>query len=488
MKCRAVPYEGTQPYIFISYCPGDRENLYPLFEQMAQDGCRLWYDDGSAIGRDWQNNIERHLEACRVVIAFVSENYGLDPNSRDQIISGMMKGKKVLPVVIENRQLPKGLRMQLRQLRALVSSDYDSFQALLAKLYETEDCKACRTAGKIKLNTERGWGFFTIYENKKNFWHNLHQAIPEDQKEKQEPGSRQTTAEEEPKGTGGNSGLRKEPEREPEKVPEKEPEKEPERGPEKESEKEPEGEAAPGDSKEEKTVYKDRRPQTEPDEGKTVCVRNRNLAFLLYPAEKRAYRIRKPQTKIGRSSYRCDVVLSGNGSVSNLHAEVLQYRDAYSLCDAGSTNGTFLEGVELQSGVPVPLGNPAVFLLNDEPMILLSGQLARKCSRKGAVSLLMNGDCSAVCILEEDDLPLNRNHIWKDKKTMYDLGIHRASHARLQRRADGVYLVDETPEESNGTYWNDRRMNRGESGKLSSGDRIQLGDTMLEFVTIALKE
>ena len=46
MICRAIPFEGKEPYIFVSYCHADKEILYPLFEQMAMDGYRIWYDDG----------------------------------------------------------------------------------------------------------------------------------------------------------------------------------------------------------------------------------------------------------------------------------------------------------------------------------------------------------------------------------------------------------------------------------------------------------
>ena len=41
MFCRVVPYEGNEPYIFLSYCHKDQAKVYPIFEQMAFDGYRL---------------------------------------------------------------------------------------------------------------------------------------------------------------------------------------------------------------------------------------------------------------------------------------------------------------------------------------------------------------------------------------------------------------------------------------------------------------
>ena len=44
--------------------------------------------------------------------------------------------------------------------------------------------------------------------------------------------------------------------------------------------------------------------------------------------------------------------------VSNHHARLVPRGDAWLLEDAGSTNGTFLDGQRVSSAVPVPLGTP----------------------------------------------------------------------------------------------------------------------------------
>ena len=57
-----------------------------------------------------------------------------------------------------------------------------------------------------------------------------------------------------------------------------------------------------------------------------------------------------------------------------------------------------------------------------------------------------------------------------------DLNVSR-SHAAIARRTDGVYVLDAGGK--NGTFVNDRRIS--EPTRLSAGDRVRLGSTLLIF-------
>src|SRR6185295_1963540 len=57
-----------------------------------------------------------------------------------------------------------------------------------------------------------------------------------------------------------------------------------------------------------------------------------------------------------------------------------------------------------------------------------------------------------------------------------DLNVSR-SHAAIARRSDGVYVLDAGGK--NGTFVNDRRID--EPTRLSAGDRVRLGSTLLIF-------
>ena len=132
------------------------------------------------------------------------------------------------------------------------------------------------------------------------------------------------------------------------------------------------------------------------------------------------------------------------------------------------------------------LENPAVFYLNDERFILLTGMLARKWVGKKQITFLTREGSSVIRIVDADAVALNRNNPWSDGTFSQDFKVHRAAHALLKQEDDGIHLVDESPEPGNGTYLNNSRMSHGESRLLSSGDQIRLGDTTLEYYSITI--
>ena len=179
------------------------------------------------------------------------------------------------------------------------------------------------------------------------------------------------------------------------------------------------------------------------------------------------------------------MAIYGNDSISKVHAIIRQTRQKCYIEDANSSNGTYLNGEQIKPGEQIPLDNPAIFQLNDETLILLSGPIARKFDKKPSISLLINEEGTAVRIMDSDTMALNRNNKWPDG-TLADPKVHRAGHALLAQRKDGVYLIDVSPEKGNGTYLNGSRLFHGTEKCLSSGDRIRLGDTTLEFFSIEI--
>ena len=239
---------------------------------------------------------------------------------------------------------------------------------------------------------------------------------------------------------------------------------------------------------EEETVYEDETvldDLTENTEEETRRFGGRGAALLLQPAEQKVFLINKNRTKLGRSNSKCDVVIENNNSVSKVHAELIQSGAEYYLSDARSANGTYLNGQALAPETPVKLSNPAIFQLNEETLVLISGNLLQRVLSMGAAAFLAREDYSALRFIEGDSLPLNRNNKWPDG-TLSDSKVHRSAHARILRHNGQFYLADEAPEHGNGTHLNGIQLQHGEVRPLKSGDQIRVGRTNLEFVMISL--
>ena len=430
MICRAIPFEGKEPYVFLSYCHADKARLYPLFEQIAGAGFRVWYDDGNHAGDDWLENIESRLEECGVCLAFISGNSSLSHNCKSEIVYALKCRKKVIPVLIESAELPKGLRMQLSYLHYLRSEDYPSPRALLEKIFEAEEFAHCRAPeGSVLLRPK-----LPVVPEKPPVVPEKPPVVPE----------------------------------KPPVVPEKPPVV-------------PDPDPGIGD---EPTILV-RNLVDKEDFEKTIRVSHYGTALLLRLSGGQCYRLTKPQTKLGRSPIKCDVCIDGNNYISKSHAELIRVDGKCYLSDANSTNGTYLNGARLEPGVQVLLEDPAMFRLHEELLIYVGEALTRTLRGRDSVEFLLNPEKTAVKFLEGDTLPLNRSHKWPDG-TLSDPKIHRTAHAALRRTPKGVCMTDERPEGGNGTFLNEKRMEPGSSKPLSSGDRIRLGDTTLEYYSIPL--
>lgn len=149
MNCRAMPYEGEEPFVFFSYCHKDAERVYPLLEKMAGDGIRVWYDDGNHAGDEWPQNIAQHLDKCRVFLAMLSGEAEKSHNCKKEINFAIQSSKKSLVVMLEKFEMTLGMRLQLGDIYHLNRYDYPSDNALLDKLYESDCLSECR--GKESL-------------------------------------------------------------------------------------------------------------------------------------------------------------------------------------------------------------------------------------------------------------------------------------------------------------------------------------------------
>ena len=571
MKYRAIPYEGSDPYIFINYCHKDKASLYPVFEQMARDGYRIWYDDGNKVGDDWLDNIENHLEECRVVVAFISGNSSMSHSCKSEIVYAFKCRKKILPILIDRSELPKGLRMQLSHLHYLKASDYNTLPALLDNVYADDQCKACYTEdGNLLLQEESP----VVLEDPVGFWDELKPVRVSVRRKKTVPVLKDISVEEAPSPVQ-NESSEKGPKRDnlvhnsrkkgdvlskqknvvrihahvkrqeqplsnenpiltpnkshdldtnPEIIPHSAadetenmeiisntvPVQEFESTPLVHTPEKQDSDTTSSQNNDstlpasifetakvysntynlEETVYQkspDHENVSTENEEDSVTVRmdSRNLAVLLHPAAQRSYILRKPQTKIGRSPIKCDIVIEGNDSISKYHADIIQYQKKTYLRDMNSANGTYINGNEIEGGSQILLSNPAVFQISDETLVLLTGALARQYINMKRISFLLNEEGTSVYIMDLDDIPLNRNNPWPDG-TLSDTMIHRAAHAVIRLENDGYHLINEAPANGNGTYLNEKRLKFQESRIMVPGDRIRLGETTLEYVSITI--
>ena len=68
--CRCRPYTGEEPYIYLSYSPGDLIEGFRFVEFLNKLGFHVWYDEFIADGRIWTAERSDAIERCFLVMDF----------------------------------------------------------------------------------------------------------------------------------------------------------------------------------------------------------------------------------------------------------------------------------------------------------------------------------------------------------------------------------------------------------------------------------
>ena len=148
MKTCLRPYEGTQPYIFVSYAHKTDAAVLEIIGTLQSRGFRVWYDEGIEAGSEWPESIASHLERAQLVLAFLSPAYLRSDNCRKEMHYALTKKKPVINVYLEQTELSPGMEMQIGNLFALMKYTYPSEAYFYDKLFSAELLDANKFAGE----------------------------------------------------------------------------------------------------------------------------------------------------------------------------------------------------------------------------------------------------------------------------------------------------------------------------------------------------
>ncbi len=90
--------------VFISYSSRDRDRVAELAGALTAQGFQVWWDTELPPGADWDERIQRALEASRTVLVVWSENAMASREVRAEATYGLQE-KKLLPIRIEDVRL-----------------------------------------------------------------------------------------------------------------------------------------------------------------------------------------------------------------------------------------------------------------------------------------------------------------------------------------------------------------------------------------------
>ena len=145
---RIKPYEGSEPYLFVSYAHRDYDRVYPILRELAARGYRFWYDEGIDPGTEWPESIARHLENSSVCLTFLSAHSAASKNCRREINFALSRNIPLLTVFLEDTKVSPGLEMQISTYQSIMGYRYPDLPSLMERFGSVDVTAPCRgTAG-----------------------------------------------------------------------------------------------------------------------------------------------------------------------------------------------------------------------------------------------------------------------------------------------------------------------------------------------------
>ena len=155
MECNFKPYEGTEPYIFVSYSHKDALRIAPVLEAMNLAGYRIWYDEGIKVGSVWTDSIASHIANCAVCMAFHSSSSKKSEYCFREVhyaanLIGVKRNLSILSVYLDDVQLRGGLEMLL-SISQHIYYLQDDLEDIMERLQESNILIPCRQKDKANI-------------------------------------------------------------------------------------------------------------------------------------------------------------------------------------------------------------------------------------------------------------------------------------------------------------------------------------------------
>jgi hypothetical protein len=110
-----------KPEIFVSYSREDQAQVFPIVEKLRERGLNIWIDQEGIHGAKlWSQEIVNAIESSKIFILFASAKAFESKNVTKELALASESDKHILPVFIEDAEIPTAMKYQLAGIQHLV--------------------------------------------------------------------------------------------------------------------------------------------------------------------------------------------------------------------------------------------------------------------------------------------------------------------------------------------------------------------------------
>jgi hypothetical protein len=121
--------------IFLNYARQNTQSADLLISLLEKEGFSVWVDRTRIYGADiWLEDIAKAIDECSIILALLSSASAERPMVQQEIIYAFEQGKKILPVYLEQVELPHALRIPFAGIQHV---EYKDIQGIFNALRRT---------------------------------------------------------------------------------------------------------------------------------------------------------------------------------------------------------------------------------------------------------------------------------------------------------------------------------------------------------------
>ncbi|HET6512885.1 MAG TPA: TIR domain-containing protein, partial [Candidatus Kapabacteria bacterium] len=118
--------------IFVSYSRKDSTQALSLVERLRAHGMRVWIDQQGIGGAEqWATQIASAIRDCKHFIVLLSEHSTISPNVLREVSLASEKNKRIIPIDLEQCELPVTFEYPLAGIQRLAYTDFEQLLAAI---------------------------------------------------------------------------------------------------------------------------------------------------------------------------------------------------------------------------------------------------------------------------------------------------------------------------------------------------------------------
>jgi len=106
-------YLGDKPFLFVSYAHADKNKVYPIINNLYEEGVRIWYDEGIPAGSRWSDELAARIRDSAAFLLFVSEHSVVSNHCINEVSFVCDLDKPFVAVHLRETELPDGLKLMI---------------------------------------------------------------------------------------------------------------------------------------------------------------------------------------------------------------------------------------------------------------------------------------------------------------------------------------------------------------------------------------